>query len=144
MNLCGDGTNLCFFSCSSCSCLVSMNWNVNIVKAVKEESPCCLRCWFCLFMLSMSFWMDPFFLFMNWIYSVACFRIWARDVYNHMFTTSIHDHVLTRCQQCLRNQINCPPKSVRNLHFYIYHVLTTRTHSKYFEPIYFRNGNLMR
>jgi len=43
--------------------------------------PCCLRYWFCLFIPSMSFWIDPFFLFINWIYSVACFKIWARDVY---------------------------------------------------------------
>jgi len=47
----------------------------------RNKSPCCLRCWFCLFMPSISFWMEPFFLFINWMYSVACFKIWARDVY---------------------------------------------------------------
>jgi len=74
------------------------------------DRPCCFRYWFCLFMLSMSFWMEPVFLFMNWIYWVACFSIWARDVCKRIqiflktFLMHCIDFTFIQHSNCLKKQ----------------------------------------
>lgn len=56
-------------------------WECLVKYRVLYYSPCCSNTAFCFFRSSMSCWWVWFFRLMNWMYSVALSRIWAREAW---------------------------------------------------------------